>query len=88
MPTRPRPYRPDDFMRVRDMLSETFHAFPTPVNWRIERWNYARYLVAPYLAPKWETNRTPAESDRSVRLLEGLIRVWEEPSGRIVAVVL
>ena len=37
-------YRPDvDFIRVRDFLAETYGCFAAPLNWGIERWNYARY---------------------------------------------
>jgi hypothetical protein len=43
-------YRPEtDFIRVRAFLVQTYARFEAPVNWGIERWNYARYFVAPML---------------------------------------
>ena len=50
MKARLRKYQPDqDFLRIHDMLSETFAAQEGLINWDITRWNYARYLVAPYM---------------------------------------
>jgi len=50
MSTRVRRYDPEtDFMRVRDFLKRTGKAYGRPLNWKIDRWNYARYFVAPYL---------------------------------------
>ncbi|MCL7455090.1 MAG: hypothetical protein M8467_18795, partial [Anaerolineae bacterium] len=39
-----------DFLRVRDFLIETFSLTEQPLNWRLERWNYARYFITPLLA--------------------------------------
>lgn len=38
------------FLRTRDFLSNTFALYQRPVNWRIERWQYAFHFVAPLLA--------------------------------------
>ena len=39
-----------DFLRVRDFLVETFSLTAKPLNWKLERWNYARYFITPLLA--------------------------------------
>lgn len=50
MTARMRTYEPDrDFIRIRDFLNETYTAFLGPYNWGLERWNYARYFVAPFV---------------------------------------
>ena len=78
MTTKHRKYKPDqDFLRVRDLLVNTYPAFEKPVNWRIERWNYARYLVVPRLSPDQRTNRRPDDSLQSIHLWEDAIGVWE-----------
>lgn len=46
-----RAYKPEqDFLRIRDLLVDTRQAFSSPLNWGIERWNYARYLRRRYWA--------------------------------------
>ena len=88
MTTKHRKYKPDqDFLRVRDLLVNTYSAFEKPVNWRIERWNYARYLVVPHLGPGQTTNHTPEESLESIHLWEDAFRVWENDDGDIVGAV-
>jgi hypothetical protein len=45
-----RKYDPErDFLRIRDFLAETYQMSGRLINWRIERWNYARYFVAPFM---------------------------------------
>jgi predicted N-acetyltransferase YhbS len=78
-----RRYKPgQDFVRIRDMLVDTRRSLGRPVNWRIERWNYARYFVAPYLG-----DPSPAESEKNIRFWEEAIGVWENSDGEIVGVV-
>lgn len=50
MTARMRTYEPErDFIRIRDFLNATYTAFPDPCNWALERWNYARYFIAPMI---------------------------------------
>ena len=59
-----------DFLRVRDLLADTF--IHHPLNWTIERWNYARHFVAPLFG--------------SVRTWEENIGIWEDAASGIVGV--
>jgi hypothetical protein len=44
-----RKYRPEqDFTKIRDFLVNTYGSFDMLLNWLIERWNYARYFIAPF----------------------------------------
>jgi len=82
-----RPYDPDaHFLAIRDFLSETYAAFGRTLNWRIERWNYARYFVAPMRGPKGVRTPTLEESRQAIRAWEGLVGIWED-AGRIEGVV-
>jgi predicted N-acetyltransferase YhbS len=82
-----RPYAPEDFQPVRDMLVETWSAHQSPVNWDIARWNWCRYSGVPYLV-NWPRNLspTPAESLAGIAWWEAHLAVWED-GGRIVALV-
>ena len=86
MTTRLRRYEQShDFTRIRDFLTGTYEAFEKPLNWRIERWNYARFFTAPYLCKDEEI--TPEKSRRAIELWEGCIGVWDDDSDGIVGVV-
>ncbi len=74
-----------DFMGVRSLLVETFRGFENPLNWRIERWNYARYFEAPYLCRDEEI--TPEKSEAAIRFWEESVGVWEDDQGQIVGAV-
>ena len=87
MTARMRSYEPNrDFIRVRDFLNETYCAFPHPYNWGMERWNYARYFVAPMLGSYGIDVATPEASLKAIRLWEDMVRLWEDESGNIVGV--
>lgn len=87
MTARMRTYEPDcDFLRVRDFLNETYTAFPHPYNWGMERWNYARYFVAPMLGSYGIDLGTPEGSVNAIRLWEDMVRLWEDDAGEIVGV--
>jgi ribosomal protein S18 acetylase RimI-like enzyme len=75
-----------DFIRVRDFLSETFRATEKPLNWRIERWNYARYFVAPMIGAYGKEPTTTEESRDAIRRWEATVRIWEHGE-EIVGVV-
>ena len=82
-----RDYEPNrDFLRVRDFLNQTYAAFPLPCNWGLERWNYARYFVAPMLGSYGTDRGTPEGSLKAIRLWEEMVRIWEDDAGRIVGV--
>lgn len=87
MTARVRTYEPDrDFLRVRDFLNATYAAFPMPYNWGLERWNYARYFVAPMLGSEGTEPGTPPGSLSAIRLWEDMVRLWEDDAGQIVGV--
>ncbi len=76
--TTAREYDPDsDFLRVRDFLSITYQAFGRPLNWRIERWNWARYHPGMF----------EGESARKIEFWEQAVRIWETGAQEIVGVV-
>jgi len=87
MTARSRIYNPDrDFLRIRDFLNQTYAAFPGPYNWGLERWNYARYFVAPMLGA-YGTETGGDEGERTaIAFWEEQVRVWEDESGAIVGV--
>jgi mycothiol synthase len=82
-----RKYVPErDFLRVRKFLIDTYAAFDAPVNWGIERWNYARYFVAPMLGAYGTETGVPEGSLEAIRLWEELVGLWEDGKGKIVGV--
>lgn len=82
-------YKPEqDFVRIRDFLVDTCQAFEKPLNWKLERWNYARYLVAPMLGTYGQEEPDFEDSLKAIRLWEDTIGVWENDEGEIVGVVL
>jgi predicted N-acetyltransferase YhbS len=92
MNVRRRAYQAEgDFVRIRDFLVDTYRAFGKPLNWRLERWNYARYFIAPYMGANGlevESRELDDEqSVRAVRFWEACIGVWENDAHEIVGVV-
>jgi len=82
-----RKYKPEqDFLRIRDLLVETHQAFAKPVNWRLERWNYARYFVAPMLGVYQHGEPSVEDSLKAIRCWEEVMGVWENDEGDIVGV--
>ncbi len=83
-----RKYEPErDFLRVRDMLVQTFRAFEKPINWTFERWNYARYFAAPMLGAYGKIEDTIEKSLAAIRSWEDAVGIWENEKSEIVAVV-
>lgn len=83
-----RKYDPDtDFIRVRDFLIETFSLTAKPLNWKLERWNYARYFITPLLVTEGigEPDRQAIEA--AVQLWNDITSIWENKAGEIVGVV-
>jgi len=87
MKAQPRVYsHKQDFGRVRDFLARNYGAFAAPVNWGIERWNYARYFVAPMLGASGTETGIPQGSLKAIALWEEMVGVWEDAAGSIVGV--
>jgi predicted N-acetyltransferase YhbS len=83
-----RKYKPEqDFTRIRDFLVHTYWSFEKLINWRIERWNYARYFTAPYLGTYGQKEPNPEEGVMAIRFWEDTIGVWENDENEIVGVV-
>ncbi|MFC2083075.1 GNAT family N-acetyltransferase [Candidatus Bipolaricaulota bacterium] len=84
MTARMRTYEPDrDFLRIRDFLNETYSAFPSPYNWGLERWNYARHFVSPMIGA-YGTDQNNIEGElKAIALWENFVRVWEDDDGNI-----
>lgn len=84
-----RKYKPEqDFLPIRDFLVDTYQIIGKPLNWRLERWNYARYFVAPFRGTYRQEEPNPEDSLKAIRLWEDTIGVWEnDDDGEIVGVV-
>jgi predicted N-acetyltransferase YhbS len=76
-----------DFLRVRDLLVESFSLTAQPLNWRLERWNYARYFITPLLATEGVGQADLDAYEAAIRVFEHSTGVWENQSGDLVAVV-
>jgi len=88
MTVKQRQYEPErDFVRVRDFLAHTYRAFGRLLNWRIERWNYARYFIAPMLGTLEQTEHRIEDSLKAIRLWEETVGLWENDAGDVVGVV-
>ncbi len=88
MKTKFRKYNPDqDFLPIRDLLIETFPLTPKPLNWRFERWNYARYFVSPMLATYGSGEPDMGAVQNAIALFNDMTGVWENETGKIVGVV-
>jgi predicted N-acetyltransferase YhbS len=83
-----RRYEPEpDFLRIRDFLVNTYRAFGKPLNWRLERWNYARYFVAPFLGTYGQKYPHLEDALEAIRFWEDIIGVWENEDSELVGVV-
>jgi len=83
-----RKYKPEqDFLRIRDFLVDTYQIIEKPQNWRLERWNYARYFVAPRLGAYGQGEPSIGDSLKAIGFWEDTIGVWENDGGEIVGVV-
>ncbi len=88
MATRYCNYNPDrDFMRIRDFLVETLSLDERPLNWRLERWNYARCFITPMLAMEGVGEPDLDAYQAAIRLFDASTRVWEDGAGQVVGVV-
>ncbi len=88
MKARLRKYDPErDFLRIRDFFVETYQMSGRLINWRIERWNYARYFVAPLLGAHGAEHPNVEGSKQAIRFWEDTVGVWENGAGEIAGVV-
>ena len=76
-----------DFLRIRDFLSKTFRIYQRSVNWRIERWEYAFYFVAPMLAYWGNPSPSVESAEEAIHFLESLTAYWETDAGEVAGVV-
>lgn len=64
-----RPYRQEDFLKIRDFLVNTYAHYQRPYNWTIERWNFsismARIMNGVTLE-KWESQIGVWEQDQEI----------------------
>jgi predicted N-acetyltransferase YhbS len=83
-----------DFLCVRDMLIETYAQFEKPLNWTMERWQYARHFCAPMLGAYGldsdsghvlENNID--KSKEAIELWESAIGIWTNEQEETVALV-
>jgi predicted N-acetyltransferase YhbS len=87
MSAKMRRYRPEsDFLRIRDLLVSTAPDFPRLINWRVERWGYARCFVAPMIGSGREFCVTATDSERGIRAWEDTIAVWSDEDDEIIGV--
>ena len=83
-----RKYNPEtDFIRIRDFLVETFSLTEKPLNWKLERWNYARYFITPMLATEGVGEPDLQAIEEAVKLWNDITGIWENEAGDIVGVV-
>jgi GNAT superfamily N-acetyltransferase len=76
-----------DFLRIRDFLVETFALTDQPLNWRLERWNYASYFITPFLATNGVGEPDLGAYQAAIRLFDASTGVWENEAGEVVGVV-
>jgi predicted N-acetyltransferase YhbS len=75
-----------DFGPIRDFLVHTCAMLDSPVNWRLDRWNYARYFVIPMIGAYAKDPVSPDDSRKAIRMWADSIRLWENDEGNVVAV--
>lgn len=75
-----------DFCRVRDFLVDTYALLEKPVNWRLERWNYARYFVIPMVGAYGQDSVSSEVSQKAIDRWAEYTRLWENDRGEVVAV--
>lgn len=80
-----------DFMRVRELIIESFSLYQRPFNWCIDRWNFCQYLVVPihtfYNTRYFGIPTLTGEPHRDeMPFWEKGIGIWENEDGKIVGV--
>jgi predicted N-acetyltransferase YhbS len=83
-----RKYEPEtDFTRIRDFLVETFSLTAQPINWKLERWNYARHFITPMLVTEGIGDPDREAIKKAELLWNNVTGIWENDTGQIVGVV-
>jgi ribosomal protein S18 acetylase RimI-like enzyme len=75
-----------DFLRVRDFLVDTYSIVDKPINWTLERWNYARYFVLPMIGAYAKDPVSVEDSQKAIHFWEDHTRFWKNAAGEVVAV--
>jgi len=65
-----RPYKPEDFIKIRDFLIDTYET--NCKNWAIERWSFVRYFDVFLLD--------------TIKQWEDKVGIWEDIDGKIMGV--
>ena len=88
MKTQQQNYNPEiDFRRVRNFLVATFSLSQKPLNWKLERWNYARFFITPMLVTEGVGDPDLIAVGSAVHLWDEITKLWENEAGEIVGVV-
>lgn len=77
-----RKYKLGDFLRIREFLSQSYHATGELLNWRIERWNWSRYHPMMF-----DPKLFQGSAEANTRFWEAAVGIWEDADGGIVGVV-
>jgi hypothetical protein len=81
-------YSPEtDFICVRDFLIDTFALTEKPLNWKLERWNYARCFITPMLVTDGVGEPDLGAVEAAVQLWNESTAIWENETGEIAGVV-
>ena len=81
-------YNPEtDFIRVRDFLVDAFSLSEKPLNWKLERWNYARYFITPMLVTEGVGEPDLSAVETATQLWNDSTAIWENQAGEIAGVV-
>lgn len=76
-----------DFIKIRDLLVSAYSHFDQPINWTLERWNYARHFVVPMIGAYGKDPVTLEDSLEAIRYWVDNTHVWETSGGDIAAVL-
>ena len=66
---------------------KTFSLTEKPINWKLERWNYACCFITPMLVTEGIGGPDLQAVDEAVRLWNEITGVWESEAGEIIGVV-
>ncbi|TYB94796.1 MAG: GNAT family N-acetyltransferase [Kosmotoga sp.] len=92
MRARQRSYVPEkDYMKIRDLIIESYALYNGPFNWLIDRWNFCRFQVIPthnhYNVQYFGVPTRPKQDFRDeLYVWEKTIGIWESEDEKIVAV--
>ncbi len=76
-----------DFIRIRNFLVDTFSVAERPLNWKLERWNYARYFITPMLVTEGVGKPDLQAIEEAICQWNEITGVWENDAEEIIGVV-